>query len=198
MGDRYMTSSDSADTQRPGNANEAEADALVKEDEPPKDRDMGDTEAALGFDPYDKERWRSENVTGRASRIFGETLRGRIKAAIRAGCTQEVACQAAGVSTTAFQLWMQKARLPGDDFAMYRAFAAEMSRARGEGEAVLAARVFKASEHDWKAAARILAVRHPDRWANVERRMHSSAGGGPVRIEIVGPELAKVAPDEDR
>ena len=123
----------------------------------------------------------------RKLKIHDPNVVDRICTAIKVGATNEQAARCAGVSDRAIRSWLEKACVPGCR-KVYSDFAEALSRARDEGIVTLAARIYKASEHDWRAAAHILACRSDD-WVKKERRELSGKEGQPVGLQVFLPEL---------
>lgn len=110
----------------------------------------------------------SQARIGRPPKLDGERA-AKVVAAIEGGNTFAVAAMMAGVGRTTFKTWMARGRsdAPGDE--PYRAFRAQVRRAAGAAEANIVAKVVKASDTDWRAAAFLLERRNPRRWARVDR-----------------------------
>lgn len=68
------------------------------------------------------------------------------------------------------------------ELALFRAFRADVERARNRGEVTLAARIADHSKKDWRAAHAILRARHPERWNVATRHELSGPDGGPVEL----------------
>lgn len=100
---------------------------------------------------------------------------------VRLGLSYERAAESAGLGRTALSRWMA-AEAEGD--LRFRGVSDALAKARAEGETRLIARVIKAGEEDWRAAAWILERRHPEHYARMERREVSGPDGGPLRVEV--------------
>ncbi len=117
---------------------------------------------------------------GRPSK-FNPELLDTICKGVRLGLSYERAAENAGVGRTILHRWMT-AEAAGD--LRFRGVTDALAKARAEGETRLLARVIKAGEEDWRAAAWILERRHPEQYARMERREVSGPDGGPLRVEV--------------
>jgi hypothetical protein len=136
-----------------------------------------------------------KRALGRLPRYLEVDVRRRIVAAVQAGCTYDVACGAAGIERTTFFKWKQRIEDGTADEHLVNLFD-ELDRARDSGEAMLAALLRKHSETEWKAAAHILSVRHPEKWAKRERFEVSGAAGAPIGVQIFLPALDGEEPSD--
>lgn len=117
---------------------------------------------------------------GRPSKFSAELL-DTICKGVRLGLSYERAAENAGVGRTILHRWMT-AEASGD--LRFGGVTDALAKARAEGETRLLARVIKAGEEDWRAAAWILERRHPENYARMERREITGRDGGPVQMEI--------------
>lgn len=89
--------------------------------------------------------------------------------ALRAGCSIRVACKAAGVGQTTFKTWVARGKSRADEDAPYRAFRADVRKARSAGEAAALKVIHEAMPDHWQAAAWFLERSKPARWGKVDR-----------------------------
>lgn len=114
---------------------------------------------------------------------------------VRLGMSYERAAERVGISATSLREWVRKdeAGVP-----RYRGVGAALQKARADGETRLLARIVKAGEEDWKAAAWILERRHPESYAKIERRELSGPNGDPLKVEIASwADLVRQATEGD-
>lgn len=114
---------------------------------------------------------------------------------LHTGVPIHVAAQAAGVTGSTYQSWMQVARKAatkqerGETLTIYEeqtlALSHEAQRAFDEVHMLLAGRVVAASADDWKAATWMLQRRHPEVWGLGDRVEVMGLNGGPISIEEV-------------
>jgi hypothetical protein len=106
------------------------------------------------------------NGRGRPSKLTPDVV-DRLLTAIRQGMYFTSACTYAGIHDATFHYWMAKGRkeTSGEYFDFFVAVQ------QAEAQAELAALTFWRAQfpHDWRAAATMLARRHPDRWAPREQ-----------------------------
>lgn len=119
-------------------------------------------------------------MIGRPSKYSQEAL-DAICRSVRLGLSYERAAENAGIAQSTLSQWMQKER---NGHPRYQGLNDALAKARAEGETRLIARVIKAGEEDWRAAAWILERRHPEHYARMERREVSGPDGGPLRVEV--------------
>ena len=100
---------------------------------------------------------------------------------VRLGMSYERASVRVGITATALREWMRKDEAGNPRYA---GVVAAVQKARADGETRLLARIHKASEDDWKAAAWILERRHPESYAKMERREVSGPNGDPLKLEV--------------
>ncbi|MFM6206407.1 MAG: hypothetical protein ACKPEN_16585 [Planktothrix sp.] len=103
---------------------------------------------------------------GRPSKLTPEIENKLIKF-ITLGVPLESASNAIGLDYTTVREWLQRGegRHPTrGKTAQFEAFADRYQQAVGQCEARLVAKIQSAADKDWKAAAWLLARRHPDRW----------------------------------
>jgi len=110
---------------------------------------------------------------------------------VKLGMTMTDASRAAGINPRTLYSWLEKAKLGKPGYAQVEDIL-EVSRA--QGQAVLAQRIAKASESDWRAAGWILERRHPETWG---KQMDVNLSGGldvnvgKLSDDEVDAELAK-------
>lgn len=117
---------------------------------------------------------------------------------IQMGCSVKDACEAAGISQTAYYEWLERAKGPNPS-PIFTEFADRTSRARAESKATLvgvlkscaigepifndAGEVVGRKNKDWRAAAHMLACRYPDEWSERRRHEHSGPAGKPIEVQ---------------
>ena len=104
---------------------------------------------------------------------------------LRAGGYDETAANRAGVTVKCFYEWLRKGDPAGTDpeRARYRAFRAEVEKARAESESRSVALVAQAAATNWQAAAWLLERRWPERWARPSQREKDEGAGAPVQVD---------------
>lgn len=104
---------------------------------------------------------------------------------LRAGGYDETAATRAGVTKKSFYEWLRKGDPAGTDpnLARYRAFRAEVEKARAESESRSVALVAQAATTNWQAAAWLLERRWPERWARPSQREKDEGAGAPVTVD---------------
>lgn len=102
----------------------------------------------------------------RKSKLTDETQE-IIVAALEAGCHDEAAYVAAGISHQTFYRWLAE----GDKAKSGRKceFRDAVTRARGKAESAAVQAIAEQGKKDWRAYAWILERRYSARWANVQR-----------------------------
>lgn len=103
---------------------------------------------------------------GRPSKLNPQ-LNNKLLGLIRIGTPTETACRACGLDYVTVREWIRRGkgeheRSPTPEYVN---FANGYETAVAEAEITLIAQIQKASNSDWKAAAWLLARRHPQRWA---------------------------------
>lgn len=104
---------------------------------------------------------------GRPTKLTPEIENKLIKF-IALGVPLESASNAIGLDYTTVREWLQRGegRHPTrGKTAQFEAFADRYQQAVGQCENRLVAKIQSAADSDWKAAAWLLARRHPDRWS---------------------------------
>jgi hypothetical protein len=104
-------------------------------------------------------------------------------AGIRVGLSTNAAAARANVPDTTLRHWLAVGEQHPD--SIHGELVRAMANARATGELVLLAKIQRASESDWKAAAWILERRHPESYARVNR--HEVSGptpGAPVALAV--------------
>ena len=122
---------------------------------------------------------------GRPAKLTDETVK-TIVDAIKAGCPIAVACQAAGIGKTTFKSWMARGKSTDGADAHYRAFRADIRKARAHGEAQALGIIRDAMPDHWQAAAWFLERSRPCRWGRVDRlkAVQASGSGDDLRISM--------------
>ncbi|MFM6455867.1 MAG: hypothetical protein ACKPH7_29120, partial [Planktothrix sp.] len=104
---------------------------------------------------------------GRPSKLT-PAIKNRLLGLIRIGTPLETACRVCGLDYNTVRDWISRGenrhptRPPNPE---YVDFAVGYNQVVGEAETILINRIHEATKHDWKAAAWLLARRHPDRWS---------------------------------
>jgi transcriptional regulator with XRE-family HTH domain len=112
---------------------------------------------------------------GPIPKLLDPVVREKLLNAVKVGLTYEQAAASAGISLNTITKWLAKAREPSAD-EIYTDFIKALEQAQYEGLEELAARIYAASNKDWKAAAHLLACRYPEHWAKQERRQVELSG----------------------
>jgi transposase len=120
----------------------------------------------------------------------------RVVAAVRAGAHREQAAQAAGVSRSTLQAWLQRGEA-ADAPTRFQKFAQALREAEAEFELEGLAVISRAAEGgDWRAMAWKLERRHPERWGRQTRHEVTGPDGGPVEVEGAGIDTSKLSMKE--
>ena len=109
---------------------------------------------------------------GRPSKLTPEVM-ATIIAEVKCGAPNNVACAAAGIGSSTFHRWMERASDP-EAPVEYREFREALMRARQEGIAARLAIIQKAARNDWRAAAWLLERDLPDVFSLKYRVEHSA------------------------
>ena len=107
-------------------------------------------------------------------------LAARIITYLRAGSYLETAAAAAGVSKSTLHRWLQRGSEGEEPFAH---FADQVEEALAASELRDLARIDKAADGNWQAAAWKLERRNPKMWGRREYTQLTGADGGPIRYE---------------
>ena len=99
---------------------------------------------------------------------------------IRAGCTIERACNAAGIESRTLRFWRKRGKAGEEPYA---SFCLALKEADAMGEAHRVAVIAKAGDEDWRAAAWLLSRRHPERWGERQSIEHSGPNKSPITID---------------
>jgi hypothetical protein len=127
-------------------------------------------------------------MTGRPTDLTPET-QGRIIEALRAGNYIDVACAYAGIGTSTYYRWMQRALDP-DAPDIYREFREAVQRARAEAEIRNVGLIQRAaSDGTWQAAAWFLERSHPRKWGRHDRHEVTGPDGGPLEVAVDAESL---------
>lgn len=106
----------------------------------------------------------------------------RMVAALRAGNFRQVACEYSGIDLSTFARWMRNGlRQPNTDWGKFRRAVLEAERS---AEVNCVARVMKATEKDWKAAAWWLERKRSNHWSRKEKLEHTGSNGGPIKANV--------------
>jgi hypothetical protein len=100
---------------------------------------------------------------------------------VRLGMSYERASARVGISDATLRNWVKRDE---EGVRAYAGVVEALQKARADGETRLLARIVKAAEEDWKAAAWILERRHPESYARIERREVSGPNGDPMKLEV--------------
>jgi len=108
----------------------------------------------------------TKSTRGRPSKLTPQ-LNNKLLGLIRIGTPMETACRACGLDYVTVREWIRRGkgeheRSPTPEYVN---FANGYDKAVAEAEISLLATINIASKKDWKAAAWLLARRHPDRWS---------------------------------
>lgn len=116
-------------------------------------------------------------LTGPKTKLTPE-LTTQISRLISAGNHVGVACAASGVSRATFYVWWNRGDPDGDEGrdAGYRAFRAQVEKARAEGESTLVLRIAADATRNAESAKWLLERSFPERWARVSQREKDEAG----------------------
>lgn len=104
---------------------------------------------------------------GRPSKLT-PTIKNKLFLMIRTGTPLDSACLCSGLDYSTVRAWIQRGEGTHPTRGKtpeYEDFAEGYHKAIGECENLLINKIFDATATDWKAAAWLLARRHPDRWA---------------------------------
>jgi hypothetical protein len=96
-------------------------------------------------------------------------LADRLEGLFRTGTPVATAVAAVGLARSTYYDWLDRGE-GEQSVPRLAAFRARMELARGEGEAVLVARISRAAAEDWRAAAWLLERGAPARWARPSQR----------------------------
>ena len=107
-------------------------------------------------------------------------LQTRILTYIRAGAYLETAAAAAGINRTTLHRWLKRGAEGEQPFAD---FSDAVEKTLAEAEIRDLARIDKAAETQWAAAAWKLERRNPRMWGRREYNELTGADGGPIRFE---------------
>lgn len=121
------------------------------------------------------------NEAGRPTKLTDE-MQERICENIRRGLGYREAAVAAGISERTFYNW--KSRGENAKSGIHLQFLQALQEAEAIAELVLLEIIQNATKKDWRAATWILERRHPRRWAQLQKREISGAGGGPLVIKL--------------
>ena len=105
---------------------------------------------------------------GRPTKLDEATAQALLDA-LKVGCPIRVACQAAGVGPTTFKSWVARGKSRDEADAPFRAFRADVKKARAAGEAAALKIIHAAMPTTWQAAAWFLERSRPERWARASR-----------------------------
>jgi len=107
-------------------------------------------------------------------------LAARIITYIRAGSYVETAAAAAGVNKSTLYRWLERGAEGQEPFA---GFATQVESALAEAELRDLARIDRAADNNWQAAAWKLERRNPKMWGRRNYTEMTGADGGPIRYE---------------
>lgn len=126
---------------------------------------------------------------GRPPKISQELIE-KICLAVRAGNYIETAAAYAGVNKSTLYDWLKRgARARGG--GIYKDFSNAVEQAMATAEVHMVAKIAKAAERNWGAAAWHLERTRPARFGKQERMELTGADGGPVRHALEGGALLK-------
>ena len=136
------------------------------------------------------------DTAGRRSLVHDEALVREILDNIRAGCTQAIAVQAAGITPATYYNWkrrgeIEKVRIaqgfpPRDQEAPFLAFFEKLEQAEAQAEAGMVAEVrAEAGGGKW-----ILPRRWPERWSQASRQaVEIQVSGARSTLDALPPEV---------
>lgn len=104
---------------------------------------------------------------GRPSKLT-PAIKNRLLGLIKIGTPLETACRACRLDYSTVREWISRGKNSHSSRGVskiYADFADDYDVAVSEAEIILINQIQKASSKDWKAAAWLLARRHPDRWS---------------------------------
>ena len=107
-------------------------------------------------------------------------LAARIITYIRAGSYLETAAAAGGVNKSTLHRWLQRGSEGEEPFAK---FCDQVEAALAEAELRDLARIDRAADSNWQAAAWKLERRNPKMWGRREYTQVTGADGGPIKYE---------------
>jgi len=122
-------------------------------------------------------------MTGRPTDLTPETQT-RVIEALRAGNYIDAACAYAGIGTSTYYRWMQRAQ-EFDAPDIYVEFRETVLKARAEAEIRNVGLIQRAaSDGTWQAAAWFLERSHPRKWGRHDRHEVTGPDGGPVEFAV--------------
>jgi hypothetical protein len=108
------------------------------------------------------------------------TLGQRILTYLRTGSYLETAAEAVGLDASTIHRWLARGAKGQEPFST---FAADVRRATAEAELRDLARIDRAADESWQAAAWKMERRNPKAWGRREYNEVTGADGGPIRYE---------------
>ena len=109
----------------------------------------------------------TKSTRGRPSKLT-PAIKSKLLSMIRIGVPLQTACKCCNLDYATVKEWIQRGKGTHSSRGKtpeFSAFADSYDKAIGECECNLIARIQQSASHDWKAAAWLLARRHPDRWS---------------------------------
>ena len=115
-------------------------------------------------------------------KLIDEGIRSRLLQAIRLGSYIEHACFYAGIDSSTFRKWRQKAEM---DIEPYKSFWKEVQLAESEAIMRRLARIEKvAEEGNWQADAWVLERKYPDKFGRRDRINVNLDPNKPVEVNL--------------
>tara|TARA_R100000329_G_C7471374_1_gene166019 strand:+ start:114 stop:542 length:429 start_codon:yes stop_codon:yes gene_type:complete len=115
-------------------------------------------------------------------KLIDEGIRSRLLQAIRLGSYIEHACFYAGIDSSTFRKWRQKAE---NDIEPYKSFWKEVQLAESEAIMRRLARIEKvAEEGNWQADAWVLERKYPDKFGRRDRINVNLDPNKPVEVNL--------------
>ncbi|BAQ84817.1 putative DNA binding protein [uncultured Mediterranean phage uvMED] len=115
-------------------------------------------------------------------KLIDEGIRSRLLQAIRLGSYIEHACFYAGIDSSTFRKWRQKAE---KDIEPYKSFWKEVQLAESEAIMRRLARIEKvAEEGNWQADAWVLERKYPDKFGRRDRLSVNLDPNKPVEVNL--------------
>ena len=131
-------------------------------------------------------------MSGRKTKLTKE-LTDEIVKRIRAGNYIKVACQAVGISHTAYFDWIKKGE---DGIAPYAEFLGAIKKAEAEAHVNYVAIIASQAPTQWQAAAWWLERKFPDKWAKREKIEISQGQVSSKELEAIEARFSHLSPKE--
>jgi hypothetical protein len=109
---------------------------------------------------------------------------------LRAGAYIATALRAVSLARGTFDGWMSRGRSTAKQDELYHDFRSQVRQAQATGEVVNVARIARAAENDWHAAAWLLERTHPDRYGPPATRLRLDQ---PIPVAVDEPATDEFA-----